>query len=134
MTGKVFPESANIYEDEAKVLFDYYRRAAERIISEEDTLQDQINYMQESLDQNTKKAEEANSKAKKMLIAAIVAAAAGVLLGFSSLSVLLWVATSFTPVRKRRRKRLTPRGERRSAATTSLLLWQKRVISGVITG
>ena len=89
MTGKVFPESANIYEDEAKVLFDYYRRAAERIISEEDTLQDQINYMQESLDQNTKKAEEANSKAKKMLIAAIVAAAAGVLLGFVAIPLIL---------------------------------------------
>ncbi len=89
MTGKVFPESANIYEDEAKVLFDYYRRAAERIISEEDTLQDQINYMQESLDQNTKKAEEANSKAKKMLIAAIVAAVAGVLLGFVAIPLIL---------------------------------------------
>ena len=89
MTGKVFPESANIYEDEAKVLFDYYRRAAERIISEEDTLQDQINYMQEPLDQNTKKAEEANSKAKKMLIAAIVAAVAGVLLGFVAIPLIL---------------------------------------------
>ena len=34
-TGKIFKESSNIYEDEAKILFDYYRKAAEKIVGEE---------------------------------------------------------------------------------------------------
>lgn len=34
-TGKVFKDSSNIYEDEAKVLFDYYKKAAEKIVEEE---------------------------------------------------------------------------------------------------
>ena len=25
MTGKIFKESSNVYEDEAKILFDYYK-------------------------------------------------------------------------------------------------------------
>lgn len=35
MTGKIFKESSNIYEDEARVLFDYYKKAAEKIVEEE---------------------------------------------------------------------------------------------------
>jgi len=35
MTGKVFAESANLYQDEAKVIFDYYKAAAEKIVAEE---------------------------------------------------------------------------------------------------
>lgn len=34
MTGKIFKESSNIYEDEARVLFDYYKKAAEKIVEE----------------------------------------------------------------------------------------------------
>jgi hypothetical protein len=36
MSGKIFNASANIYQDQAKILFDYYRQAAEKIISEEE--------------------------------------------------------------------------------------------------
>lgn len=35
MTGKVFDDSANIYQDQAKLLFDYYKKAAETIVSAE---------------------------------------------------------------------------------------------------
>jgi len=42
MTGKIFKESSNIFEDEAKVLFDYYKRAAEKIVSEEIDLENKI--------------------------------------------------------------------------------------------
>lgn len=35
MTGKVFGSSANIYQDQAKILFDYYKAAAETIVAEE---------------------------------------------------------------------------------------------------
>lgn len=42
MTGKVFKESSNIYEDEAKILFDYYKKAAEKIVEEEIDLEKKI--------------------------------------------------------------------------------------------
>lgn len=42
MTGKVFEESSNIYEDEAKILFDYYKKAAEKIVEEEIDLEKKI--------------------------------------------------------------------------------------------
>jgi len=42
MTGKVFAESANLYQDEAKVIFDYYKAAAEKIVAEEKDLEAKI--------------------------------------------------------------------------------------------
>jgi len=42
MSGKIFPGSASIYEDQAKILFDYYRRIAEHIVEQEVTLEKQI--------------------------------------------------------------------------------------------
>lgn len=39
MTGKIFPESSNIYQDQAKVLFNYYKQAAERIVAEEERIE-----------------------------------------------------------------------------------------------
>lgn len=35
MTGKVFDESVDIYQDQARVLFEYYKNAATKIVSEE---------------------------------------------------------------------------------------------------
>lgn len=42
MTGKIFPESVNIYQDQAKVLFNYYRQAAEKIVGEEERIEGEI--------------------------------------------------------------------------------------------
>lgn len=42
MTGKIFKESSNIYEDEAKILFDYYKKAAEKIVEEEIACENRI--------------------------------------------------------------------------------------------
>lgn len=42
MEGKIFKDSANIWQDQAKVLFNYYRQAAERIVSEEERVETQI--------------------------------------------------------------------------------------------
>lgn len=35
LTGKIFKDSSSVYEDEAKILFDYYKKAAEKIVGEE---------------------------------------------------------------------------------------------------
>jgi hypothetical protein len=42
MRGKIFAESSNLYQDEARVLFDYYKKAAEKIVKEEMELEKSI--------------------------------------------------------------------------------------------
>lgn len=39
MTGKIFAQSENVYQDQAKLLFDYYMRSAEKIVQEEERLE-----------------------------------------------------------------------------------------------
>ena len=41
-TGKIFNESSNIYQDEAKILYNYYLQAAERIVAEEEAIEKKI--------------------------------------------------------------------------------------------
>jgi hypothetical protein len=42
MGAKVFPESANLHQDQARILFNYYRKAAEKIVGEEMELEKSI--------------------------------------------------------------------------------------------
>lgn len=70
MTGKVFKESSNIYEDEAKVLFDYYKKAAEKIVEEEIDCENKIKDATERRDTS-----EARQKKHKLIM--IVTAAIG---------------------------------------------------------
>lgn len=42
MKGKIFPESNNIYQDQAKILFNYYQQAAEKIVNEEERIEKEI--------------------------------------------------------------------------------------------
>ena len=70
MTGKIFKESSNIYEDEARVLFDYYKKAAEKIVDEEIDLENKI----EEATNNKNTSEERQRKHK---IISIVTASVG---------------------------------------------------------
>lgn len=47
MTGKIFSSSDNIYQDQAKILFDYYRQSAEKIVSEEERIEGEIAALKE---------------------------------------------------------------------------------------
>lgn len=38
-TGKIFSDSSNIYQDQARLLFNYYEQAAERIVRQEEALE-----------------------------------------------------------------------------------------------
>lgn len=46
MTGKIFPESSNIYQDQAKILFNYYSQAAEKIVAEEERIEKEISILE----------------------------------------------------------------------------------------
>jgi hypothetical protein len=48
MTGKIFPESNNIYHDQAKILFNYYRQSAEKIVEEEERIEHEIAVLEET--------------------------------------------------------------------------------------
>jgi hypothetical protein len=73
MTGKVFKESSNIYEDEAKVLFDYYKKAAEKIVEEEIDCENKIKDATERRD--TSEARQKKHKTIMIVTAAIGGAA-----------------------------------------------------------
>lgn len=49
MSGKIFETSANIYQDQAKVLFNYYKLAAEKIVSEEEKYEKEISVVKENI-------------------------------------------------------------------------------------
>lgn len=42
MTGKIFQESNNVFQDQAKILFNYYSEAAEKIVREEERIENEI--------------------------------------------------------------------------------------------
>ncbi len=48
MKGKIFSESANVYQDQAKILFSYYQQAAEKIVREEERIEKEINVLEEN--------------------------------------------------------------------------------------
>ena len=76
MTGKIFENSSNIYQDQAKILFNYYKNAAETIVSaqmnEEQNKADLIKQRDESVS-NFK-------KTKTIFIISFIAAGIGLLL------------------------------------------------------
>jgi hypothetical protein len=72
--GKIFAESANLYQDQARVLFNYYRKAAEKIVKEETDLEKSIRLAQAEIEQSGK------NKIKGIIIASIFGAL-GIILG-----------------------------------------------------
>ena len=46
-TGKIFSDSSNIYQDQARLLFNFYEQAAERIVRQEEALEKQIKELEE---------------------------------------------------------------------------------------
>jgi hypothetical protein len=46
MNGKIFPDSTNVWQDQAKILFNYYRTAAETVVSEEERIEKAIQELQ----------------------------------------------------------------------------------------
>ena len=46
MKGKIFPESSNIHQDQAKILFNYYQQCAEKIVNEEERIELEISKLE----------------------------------------------------------------------------------------
>ena len=82
MQGKLYKNSASIYEDEAKILFDYFSEAADRIIKEEDKASAKIEEAKFSLNSARSKAK---SNRIKYIIFLLVVLSAGVYLFISGM-------------------------------------------------
>ncbi|MCL1836716.1 MAG: hypothetical protein FWG46_04130 [Treponema sp.] len=78
MQGKVFSESRDIHQDQARILFDYYRKAAEKIVKEETELEKSIGIAKSEIELAGK------AKIKGIIITSAFAAAA----------LALWILTS----------------------------------------
>ena len=85
MGGKVFTESSNIYQDEAKILFDYYKKAAESIVAEEKRIEGEI----AQRDKNIADLKERGEKIKKNKMLMLILAIAGGVIGLVMLIVQL---------------------------------------------
>ena len=48
MKGKVFSSSQDLYQDQAKILFDFYKDAAEKIVSQEEELEKEMGELKNS--------------------------------------------------------------------------------------
>lgn len=68
-TGKIFKESSNIYDDEARILFNYYKKAAEKIVSEEINIEEKVKEA-EDLKESSKEREK-SSKIKAVVFAVL---------------------------------------------------------------
>jgi hypothetical protein len=73
MGGKIFPESVNLFQDQAKILFNYYKKAAEKIVGEEMELE-------KSIAESRTQIEAAKKNKMKGIIITAVFPAAGILL------------------------------------------------------
>ena len=47
MKGKIFSESNNIYQDQARILYNYYQQMAEKIVQEEERYEKEIAKLEE---------------------------------------------------------------------------------------
>ena len=50
-TGKIFSDSSSIYQDQARLLFDFYEQAAERIVRQEEEIEKQIQNLEKDREQ-----------------------------------------------------------------------------------
>jgi len=50
LQGKIFKESMNLYQDQARILFNYYKKAAEKIVKEETELEKSISLAESEIE------------------------------------------------------------------------------------
>lgn len=95
MKGKVFAASRDIYQDQAKVVFDYYRAAAEKIVSQEILIENQLEEkakLKASADEIVKKKSSVFNVTIVALTLAVVLALVGVIMEWFILVALPVIA------------------------------------------
>ncbi len=94
MTGKIFPESNDIYQDQARVLFDYYRAAAERIVAEERGYEQQIDECNATHQQKLQRIESCKRMAIAFGAAAVASIFTAFFIGYAAILLVLGFAAA----------------------------------------
>ena len=81
-TGKVFQHTADIYQDQAQILYNYYRTAAEKIVSEEKAIEAEKASLLDRQAANAKKRNDSKNYAIIGAVAAGVGLIAGIFVPF----------------------------------------------------
>jgi hypothetical protein len=103
MQGKVFAQSMNLYQDQARVLFEYYKKAAEKIVKEETDLEQSMENAQAEIEQ----AEKNRKKGIVIIIGfSVLALALGLLFPYAFLLVLgdIWGIVTMLKANKARKE------------------------------
>lgn len=90
MKGKIFSSSQDLYQDQAKILFDFYKDAAEKIVSQEEHLEEEMGKLKNSVTVNAAD----KKKAQTQICVGIAILIAGLVLFFVSRSgavMLSWL-------------------------------------------
>ncbi len=88
MSGKVFAASSNVHEDQAEVLFEYYRQAAEEIVRQEEQIEKDIAVGKEEQAQLSEQVRELAFREKAAYGAAAVIAGLAILPQVRGLAIL----------------------------------------------
>jgi hypothetical protein len=72
MSAKIFKDSDNIYQDQAKILFDFYSKSAERIVAEEERIENEIKNLENSKPELEATKAKAHTNKKIFLVLTIV--------------------------------------------------------------
>lgn len=95
LSGKISRDSINIYQDQANIVFDYLLKAANKIVSEEENIKQQ-------LEERSKEAEtfEKNSSSKKILAYCSIIAGIflGILIGIAAGSPVAGILVGMVPL------------------------------------
>ena len=98
MSGKIFANSANVIQDQARVLFDYYKSAAEAIVTEEERIEKEIKSLRDYEGKISIELNKQNLAMKAGFIAGLILLVAGIIFTVLSKPVALGLVGDFLGV------------------------------------
>ena len=87
MSGKIFANSANVIQDQARVLFDYYKSAAEAIVTEEERIEKEIKALKDYEGKISIELDKQNLAMKTGFIAGLILIVAGIIVTILAISI-----------------------------------------------
>jgi len=103
MSVKIFSDSDNIYQDQARILFDFYAKSAEKIVDEEMRIEGEIKKHEEQIEELTELKRRADGRKTMFLVLGIALGAAAIIGAIALISqtgpaILAAGALGFLPI------------------------------------
>lgn len=94
MKGKIFSSSQDLYQDQAKILFDFYKEAAENIVSQEERLEEEMEKLKQAVSVSTT----GKKNAQTQMYIGLAGLVVGLILffvGWSGTAMMSWLGMFF---------------------------------------